>query len=172
MKTGIIFFFALWVNILAGQTLIYSYSLDTFHVGGNLKVDSMFLVETVTGTLVSSGAPDLGTTTGARDQSLSTPIYITDTAQLTTLASRYLQDSINIAAKLGYLKAQMELLGAKARAIQHIRDSVIYGAWLYEIENIWKFPAPDHQDIRTGFVDHGHDDPDLVGYIRQKRTAK
>jgi len=135
------------------STITFTYGLDTFHTsGGALRTDSLFLVETVSGTLVSQGTvADIGGT-GTRKQTLSSPIFLTDTAQLTQLVERYLQDSTSLQEKIDALRTQMELLGAKARAIEQVRDSVIYGAFLYDLENIWEF-QPDQPDIRTGQVD-------------------
>ncbi len=104
-----------------------------------MRIDSFYLVEIVTGFLVNDGTSPTKFQ-GQRSQTLSTPLYMTDTAQLTALASSFLQDSVNLAAKISALRNQAVLLGAKARAIQHVRDSVVYGAWLWMPESIYKFP--------------------------------
>lgn len=161
MKHFKAFVFLLFPALLSAQAVTYSYSLDTFHIGGNLRVDSLYLIEIVTGFLVNSDAT-LGTEQrGDRDQSLETPIFFSDTAALTRYANNLLQDSINLAAKIQNLKTQANLAGEKARAIQEVRDSVIYGAWLYEIENPYQF-KPGNTDTRMGMVDGSGDTENWV----------
>lgn len=151
--------------VLSGQTLVYTYELDTVHSGGSMRIDSFYLVENVTGQLVGTGAV---ADVGDREQTLSSPIFMTDTAQLTTLVEQYLQDSTTLAAKIVALRDQSIILGAKARAIQALRDSVIYGAFLFDLEEFLQ-PQPGHVDERTGQVDDGDRTRcALAGWIRRK----
>lgn len=147
MKKLIFTLMTLLVSLaLFGQK--YTYSLDTVHSGGILRVDSMYLVETTVGNLVGTGAvSDFSATsgTGDRSQSLSSPVFISDTSQLTTLVEQYLQDSTTLDARINLLRAKAATLGLKARAIEAIRDSVIYGAFIYVPENIW-IKSPTYQE--------------------------
>lgn len=138
-----ILFALLLPALLSAQSVTYTYSLDTFHNGAKLRVDSLYLIETVTGFLVNSDATLSTVQRGDREQSLETPIFFSDTAALTRYAENLLQDSLNLFAKIENLKIQADIAGAKARAIQHVRDSVIYGAWLYERENPYQFNPGD-----------------------------
>lgn len=108
--------------ILGAQTVVYTYNLDTF---AN-RVDSFYLEETATGRLVSTG--DLSAIDpGERGQSITNPIFFSDTAALTAFWQNLKQDSINLAAKIGGLQKQADLLGKKYRAIWYLSDSVFHG---------------------------------------------
>ena len=65
-----ILFALLLPALLSAQSVTYTYSLDTFHNGANLRVDSLYLIETVTGFLVNSDATLSTVQRGDREQSL------------------------------------------------------------------------------------------------------
>lgn len=105
-----------------GQTLVYTYSLDTF--AG--RVDSFFLEETISGRLVSTGEVS-ALDPGGRPQTITNPIFFSDTAALTAFWQALKQDSINLAEKISDLQERATLLGAKYRAIWYVADSVFNG---------------------------------------------
>lgn len=153
-------------SYLGAQTLTYTYELDTVHTGGSMRVDSFYLVENVSGFLVNDGALNNSSQQGDRSQTLSSPLYMTDTAQITSLAEQYLADSISLQAKIDRLRSEVQVLGAKARAILHLRDSVVYGAFLWVPENMYKGPV-----IMSEGIGFANEKPKGI-LCRRKRTGK
>lgn len=106
--------------------LTYTYTLDTVHAGGIVRVDSFYLVETVTGFLVNDGAIQPAFQ-GARSQTLETPLFFSDTAALTAFYTQLKNDSIALMQRADVLRTQALVAGAKYRAVWYVADSVFYG---------------------------------------------
>lgn len=123
MKNTIILFFLSLCSVSA-QVVTFTYTLDTVHSGGVVRVDSFYLTETTTGSLIETGAL---TSPGGRSQQFANPILFTDTAQLTAFYLQLKADSIALLERSNVLRDQAAVAGAKYRAVWYLADSVFYG---------------------------------------------
>lgn len=102
---------ALSGTIQAQDSIIYTYSLDTF------GIDSFFLVETVS-------TPQFGL---PRPSETSTPIYFRDTSELTAFINVLRADSAAIQRQYEALSAQKYAWYYKIERLECLRDSVFLG---------------------------------------------
>jgi hypothetical protein len=112
MKKVIIALFSFFSLTLSAQdSIIYTYSLDTF------GVDSFFLIETVS-------TPQIGL---PRPSQTSTPIYFRDTSEMTAYINVLRADSAVIERQYAALAAQKYAWFYKIKRLECLRDSVFLG---------------------------------------------